>query len=83
MTGWAATSRSGSSGGVGMRSSRGRRAGGFTLLELAIAMVLLGLLAALAWPMMASRITKAEMPDSADRIRSIPIGERERRARHR
>lgn len=70
MTVSADMSRSGALRGVGLRSAGGWRAGGFTLIEIAIAMVFLTLLAALAWPMLASRITKAELPDSADRIRS-------------
>ncbi|MCZ6815507.1 MAG: hypothetical protein O7F76_02275 [Planctomycetota bacterium] len=44
---------------------------GLTLIELAITMGLVVLLASIAWPLMSGRITQAELPDSADRIRSM------------
>ncbi|MCZ6698155.1 MAG: hypothetical protein O7D94_04410 [Planctomycetota bacterium] len=49
----------------------GYRLPGLTLIELAITMGLVVLLASIAWPLMSGRITKAELPDSADRIRSM------------
>ena len=55
-----------------LRSARtGYRMPGLTLIELAITMGLVVLLASIAWPLMSGRITKAELPDSADRIRSM------------
>ncbi len=55
-----------------LRSARtGYRLPGLTLIELAITMGLVVLLASIAWPLMSGRITKAELPDSADRIRSM------------
>jgi len=48
---------------------RGRR--GFTLLELLLALSLLLLLTAMAWPLMQSQIVAAELPESASRIRSL------------
>lgn len=58
----------------GTRSNTiGFQARGFTLIELAIAMSLVVLLAAIAWPLISDRITKAELPDSADRIRSMLV----------
>ena len=50
---------------------RRRRVRGFTLIELAIALSLLVLLGAIAWPALRGRIKAAELPDSADRIRSM------------
>ncbi|MFQ5423307.1 MAG: Tfp pilus assembly protein FimT/FimU [Phycisphaerae bacterium] len=47
------------------------RVRGFTLIELAIALSLLVLLGTIAWPALRGRIKAAELPDSADRIRSM------------
>lgn len=43
----------------------------FTLLEILIVLGILILLASIAWPAMESQIKAAEMPESADRIRSM------------
>jgi type II secretory pathway pseudopilin PulG len=46
------------------------RAGAFTLLEIVVVLSLLALLAALAWPNLQGRITAAELPQSAEQLRS-------------
>jgi len=43
----------------------------FTLLELLIVIALLALLAALAWPRMESQLVGSELPESAERLRSL------------
>lgn len=48
-----------------------RRAPAFTLIEILIALTLLGLLTVLAWPTMQSRITSMELPESASRLQSL------------
>lgn len=53
------------------RSMGPRPARGFTLIEIVIALGLLMLLASIAWPLLAGRITASELPDSGDRIRSM------------
>ncbi len=47
------------------------RAVGFTLIEVVTVLGLLVLLAAIAWPIMENRITKAELPESAARVRDM------------
>lgn len=48
---------------------RGR--GAFTLLEILLVMVLLAALAALAMPLLEKRIESSEIPESADKLRSL------------
>ncbi|MFQ5410976.1 MAG: prepilin-type N-terminal cleavage/methylation domain-containing protein [Phycisphaerae bacterium] len=44
---------------------------GFTLIEILLVVGLLGLLMALAWPMLQNQITASELPESADRVRDM------------
>ncbi|MEK6643673.1 MAG: prepilin-type N-terminal cleavage/methylation domain-containing protein [Planctomycetota bacterium] len=48
-----------------------RRARGFTLLEILLVVFLLSLLAAAAWPAMYARLASAQLPETADRFRSL------------
>jgi len=54
--------------GEGMARSR---AAGFTLIEVLMVLGLLVLLTAIAWPIMENRITRAELPESAARVRDM------------
>jgi len=47
------------------------RGAGFTLIEVVTVLGLLVLLASIAWPIMENRITKAELPESAARVRDM------------
>ncbi len=47
------------------------RGAGFTLIEVVTVIGLLVLLSAIAWPIMQNRITKAELPESAARMRDM------------
>ncbi|MBI5765434.1 MAG: prepilin-type N-terminal cleavage/methylation domain-containing protein [Planctomycetes bacterium] len=50
---------------------RRRRARGFTLLEVLLVVFLLSLLAVAAWPAMHARLSSSQLPESADRFRSL------------
>lgn len=63
-------------GGIRARrpSVRGRRASGgagFTLVEILVTLGVLVLLASVAWPAMESQIRASELPESADRMRTV------------
>ena len=53
------------------RQSTGRRARGFTLLEILIVLALLVLLAGISWPAMHARLMHSQLPEAADRFRSL------------
>lgn len=66
--------RSGSGGSGTAAGQVARPAGGvraFTLLEVLIVLSLLVLMASFAWPAMESQIRATELPESADRVRSL------------
>ncbi len=52
----------------GSCATRGFQARAFTLLEVMIVLSLLVLMASIAWPLLETRITKAELPESAERL---------------
>ncbi len=53
------------------RGHRGRSKAGFTLVEILVMLGVLVLLAGIAWPAMESQIRASELPESADRMRTV------------